>query len=99
MFQEQKVLLFPLTLDQLHETIRNAVAEVLAENRKANQKEMLSAKELCSLLGISISTLNKWKAENKIPYKRMGKRNFYPRSEVIGALKDSNYKKFKRLNL
>ena len=51
------------------------------------------------MLRISISTLNKMKATNKILYKRLGKRILFNRIEVMNALEDSNSKKLRNLNL
>ncbi|MBK7980252.1 MAG: helix-turn-helix domain-containing protein [Ignavibacteriae bacterium] len=55
----------------------------------------MNFKETCDFLGIHPSTLNKWKANNKIPYKRLGKRIFFQREEILNSLKSSNYYKIK----
>ena len=84
--------------DQLMKFIKSAVAEVLHENREIkDQQNIMNFSETCEYLGIHPSTLNKWKAENKIPFKRLGKRIFFSREEVLNSLKDSNYQKFKKL--
>lgn len=86
--------------DQLIELIKSAVNEVLEKKDKnTNLKNLLNFKETCDYLGIHPSTLNKWKAENKIPFKRLGKRIFFDRLEIINSLKDSDYQKFKNLTL
>jgi len=77
-----------LSINELTELIRNVLQ---AELSKGKEKELLNSKELCEFLGIHPSTLSKWKAENKIPYKKLGKRIFFNREEVMQALKDSNY--------
>ncbi len=84
--------------DQLKKFIKSAVAEVLKEKQENNdQQNIMNFKETCEYLGIHPSTLNKWKAENKIPFKRLGKRIFFSREEVLNSLKDSNYQKYKDL--
>ncbi len=86
--------------DQLIELIKSAVNEVLErKEQNKNLKDLLNFKETCDYLGIHPSTLNKWKAENKIPFKRLGKRIFFDRLEIINSLKDSDYQKFKNLTL
>lgn len=62
------------------------------------EKDLLNFKETCDYIGISTSALNKWKSENRIPYKKLGKRVFFSRKEIYEALKSSNYSKLKDLN-
>jgi len=84
--------------DQLIDLIKSAVQEVLQEkDENLDQKQIMNFQETCDFLGIHPSTLNKWKAENKIPFKKLGKRIFFNREEVLNSLKDSNYQKFKDL--
>ncbi len=84
--------------DQLYLIIKQAINEVLLEKEEnKNHKELMNFKETCDFLGIHPSTLNKWKAENKIPYKRLGKRIFFDRKDVLNSLKQSNYQKFKEI--
>lgn len=77
--------------------IESAVTSAL-QKIQPEQPELLSFKEVCALLQISPSTLFKWKSENKIPYKRLGKRIFFDRIEVIAALEDAGlYNKQKNI--
>lgn len=86
--------------EQLIKFIKSAVAEVLQENQGIkDQQNIMNFSETCEYLGIHPSTLNKWKSENKIPFKRLGKRIFFSREEVLNSLKDSNYQKYKKLAL
>lgn len=87
-----------IEIDQLYTLIKKAVSEIVIGTKKCEQaKDLLNFKETCEFLGIHPSTLHKWKAENKIPFKRLGKRIFFERLEIINSLKDSNYYKFKEL--
>ena len=84
--------------DHLIELIKSAINEVLEKKEKnKNLKDLLNFKETCDFLGIHPSTLNKWKAENKIPFKKLGKRIFFTKEDILNSLKDSNYQKFKDL--
>ena len=88
------------TPNQLSEMIKKSVQDALEGDRKEKDSDkLLDAKELCEFLGIHLSTLNKWKSESKIPFKRMGKRIFFKKEEVLAALEDSNYSKMKELKL
>ncbi|MAT59464.1 MAG: hypothetical protein CMF23_15945 [Ignavibacteriae bacterium] len=87
-----------IEIDQLYILIKKAVSEIVSEMVRPEQtKDLLNFKETCEYLGIHPSTLNKWKAENKIPFKRLGKRIFFERLEILNSLKDSDYNKFKKL--
>ncbi|MFZ1288523.1 MAG: hypothetical protein WAR79_00415 [Melioribacteraceae bacterium] len=68
---ENKLVL--IEIDQLYAIIKQAISEVIKKkDDEDQQKEILNFKETCEFLGIHPSTLNKWKAQNKIPYKRLG---------------------------
>lgn len=84
-----------LSVEELKEIIRAAVKE---EMNQKKEKELMSFAETIEFLGISASALNKWKAENKIPYKKLGKRIFFSRADVTKAMTDSNYFQQRELN-
>jgi hypothetical protein len=88
------IVLVSLTQDELKEIVKAAVHEELSLKQ---EKELLNFKEARELLGISASALNKWKSSNIIPFKKLGKRIFFNRQEIIAALKDSNYKKLREI--
>lgn len=92
---DNKIILISLSQNELIEIVRDAVKQEL--NLK-KEKELLSFKETCEFLGCSSSALNKWKSENKIPYRKLSKRVFFLRSEITSALEEAgNYKKLKEL--
>ena len=95
---QEPIMFFPYSKSDLLILIKQSVSEALTESKKIEkEKELIDAKEVIDWLGISLSTLNKWKAENKIPYKRLGKRIFFIKSEVLKALEESNYSRLKQL--
>jgi len=95
--QTDKIVL--LSPEELQSLITKAVSDGLsAVAHQHETKELMNTKEICEFLGIHLSTLNKWKAENKIPYLKMGKRIFYKRQDVLDALESSNYSKLKELS-
>jgi excisionase family DNA binding protein len=89
-----EMIFLSLSRQELMDLIKAAIKEELNQKK---EKELLSFKEMCKFLGCSVSGLNKWKSENKIPYKKLGKRVFFSRSEVVEALKNSNYFKLREL--
>ena len=93
---ENKLVL--IEIDQLYAIIKQAISEeIKKKDNESQQKEILNFKETCEFLGIHPSTLNKWKAQNKIPYKRLGKRIFFERKGIQAVLKESNYNKLKEI--
>ena len=88
------IVLISIGKEELQELVRSAVK---SELRNKQQKQLMNFKETREYLGISTSTLNKWKSTDKIPFKRLGKRIFFNRSDVLQALKDSNYSKLRGL--
>lgn len=90
----QSQVLISLTKSELEEIITKAVERAL--ETKEDDK-LLNFKETCEYLGISASALNKWKSENKIPYKKLGKRIFFDKKEINKALEESNYSKLKQI--
>ena len=81
-----------IEIDHLYSLIKQAVNEVVIKKEESEHiKDLLNFKETCEFLGIHPSTFNKWKAENKIPYKRLGKRVFFERQEIFNSLQDSKF--------
>ncbi len=83
-----------ISREELQSLIGDAVR---SEFSKKREKEILSGKEVCDLLHIHPSTLSSWKRENKIPYKRIGKRIFFEKAEVLAVMTESNYKKMESI--
>ena len=89
-----------IEIDQLYILIKKAVSEIVSEMVRPEQtKDLLNFKETCEYLGIHPSTLNKWKAENKIPFKRLGKRIFFERLEILNSLKDCGCEEYETLKM
>lgn len=88
------IVLISIPQDKLKDLIKEALHEEL--NLK-KQKELLSFREAYEFLGISSSCLSKWKSENRIPYKKLGKRVFFNRQEILESLKNSNYSRLKQI--
>lgn len=55
-----------------------------------NQEELLSKKQACFLLGISLSTLWRWTQQKRIQAYGLNNRVYYKRSEIMTAIKKIN---------
>ncbi|MFH1527894.1 MAG: helix-turn-helix domain-containing protein [Bacteroidota bacterium] len=95
---ENNFVLFSMSPEDFLSKMKGVVSEIFSEHQnKKEEKEILNHAEICELLGIASSTLHKWKAQKKIPFRRLGKRVFFNRNEVLASLKDSNYSKYKKV--
>jgi len=91
----QTQLLVTVSIDELRELIKECISEILEiKLKKELPEELLSRKEVATLLQISLPTLNKKQREGKIPYYRMGTRILFKKSEVMKSL--DAVKKYKR---
>ena len=77
-----------LTRSELIELIKVSLREELNVKK---EKEFLNAKEVCELLGISLSCLNNYKASGKIPFQKINKRVVFNRQDVLSALRDESH--------
>jgi excisionase family DNA binding protein len=91
---DKEIILLSLTKDELDHIVTSAVESVL---NKKTKKELMNFKEVCEYLNVHPSTLNSWKSKGMVPYKRLGKRIFFQREEILAALKSINHKKLNKL--
>lgn len=86
--------------DDLKILINEAVQEAFSKLKKPKREyKLMTTKDLCDFLDIHASTLNKWKKENRIPYKKLGKRVYYDSEDVINSLESFAPEKYNRLKL
>jgi hypothetical protein len=83
-----KIFLTSISEEELFGLIQKAVNE--AVNRK-QEKELLNFKETCNFIGISSSSLHKYKSKNLIPYRKLGKRIFFNRNDVMKAMNEAGH--------
>ena len=70
----------------LIDVINNAVKKII-DGRENDSKEFISDEELRERLGVSRTTLYNWRLNKSIPYKRIGKKLFYPWKEILKLFK------------
>ena len=92
--QSNKIVLFPISIDELEDLIRKIIS---AEINKKKVEDLMDFKQACVFLRISTSTLNVWKAKDMVPFRRLGKRIYFSRTEILQVLKNSNYARIKEL--
>jgi len=95
---KDKICLMQLTEDELREIIKSSVQEIINKNKSNLQnKDLLTFKEVISLLGISASTLNSWKREGKIPYHKLNGRIYFKYDEITQSLISAGNSKAREL--
>lgn len=81
---------------ELQELLRSTVKQELillkTSDNKSVQDEILDFKETLKLLRISPPTLYKRMREGEIPFKRLGKRILFSKSELLNALQSAKVK-------
>jgi|GEM_PF-1321788 len=83
--------------DKFADEIKNILKDVLQEFKLAltpnfednsnEQNELLTRKQACQLLGVSLPTLSKYVASGKLPYSRIGKKILFDRVALLVACK------------
>ena len=89
-----KVILSPFTLDELATAVAAKIKSDLpaAEPLPADD-EMITAKEVSKLLGVSMVSIHTWKKDGKLQFYRYGSRIRFKKSEVLQVEKYKGNKK------
>jgi len=72
------------SISQIEQIIRKVLSE-----KEIQQDKLLSSEEVMQLLGISTTTLQKWRNDGKIPFTRIDNKIFYSKAEVLQALSET----------
>lgn len=94
---QNAVLLHNVTREELINDIRTLVSEIIDQKLQPEpQKDLLTKKEVSSMLRISLPTLQRLTQSGSITGYRMGRRILYRADEVEKALKSIDTIKYKR---
>jgi excisionase family DNA binding protein len=85
-------LSFESLLIEIEEKIEAAVSKAIREQSRLiindnPQDDLISRKEACLLLGISLPTLSKYVETGKLPYSRIGKKILFDKNALLKACK------------
>jgi len=86
----ENLILSPISLADFETLIKNCVSSALQAQTPApppQEEEYLTVAQVCNLLSVSKVTLCKWRTEGKIPFRRIGTRVRFLKSEVLYSLK------------
>ncbi|MEC3877687.1 helix-turn-helix domain-containing protein [Chryseobacterium salviniae] len=81
----KNILILEITKQELLQELRDTVVKeikLLLEDTDRNKKTLLTRKEVCELLDISESTLNRWTKDGRLVTHNKGNRVYYKRSDV-----------------
>ncbi|WP_231489852.1 helix-turn-helix domain-containing protein [Pedobacter sp. Leaf170] len=83
-------------IEVFKEQLKNAIAETVNQTPLVldvkNSEELLTRKQACALLDISLPTLSKYVASGKLPYSRIGKKILFDKNALLKACKVVNKK-------
>jgi hypothetical protein len=77
-----KLLVLQKSIDEIH-------SKLGMQSNPDKTVKLLSRQTLADKFGVTLPTLDKWKNEGLIPFKRIGRRVFFNEEDVFNALKDS----------
>lgn len=92
-----------ILLDQkaLKDCIKDAVREELhlfisdvqktADKPQQQTAKLLTKKEMADELDISLVSLTEWMKQGRIPYRRMGKRIYFNKEDVVASMTNFNH--------
>ena len=82
-----QLVLIPITLEELTELFRGIVAEHRVQPLPETlPQKLITEKELCQYLGISLPTAIRYRQKRKIPFVKIGSSIRYNVEEVLKAL-------------
>ncbi len=91
--ETQTFQMINLSVKDLTDLISNCVKaelqkvnDVIQLHPKTDSNELLTREEVAKMLKVSYTTLFLWNRDNKLEAKKIGKRVFYLRSEVMNRL-------------
>lgn len=91
----EEIILEKTTKDKLLHEIKDFIVDelkkILKNNTKKDDKEnFITRKEVCQLLKIHESTLNRWKNDGKLTSRVMGGKVYYSKLEIYQKLNNPN---------
>ena len=85
-----KLILSPISLEDLENTITKVIRQELNNNSQPDQtssSELINSKEAALLFDVSIGTIRNWRKRGIIKGYRIGNRVRFRRTELMAALK------------
>lgn len=61
--------------------------------KKKQPTKLMTKKEMANELDISLVSLTEWMKQGRIPYKRMGKRIYFNKEDVMASMTNFNHNK------
>lgn len=94
--QNNNTMVVQLTVDQLQDIISNAITLGLQEHQKSimlnddtESDKLLTREDVSNLLKVSYPTLWAWNKNGILTAKKIGKKVFYKKEDVMGQLREN----------
>ena len=83
-----QVLFYTHNKEDLRRTVRMIIDEIrktdtISDSPINSEEDRLTQKEAAKFLGVSITTIIKWKKVGKVPYYSVGRSIFYSKRELL----------------
>ncbi len=85
-----QILLNGITIEQLAEALKPLLQPQTTKDSQQPENDLMTRKEVCTLLSINFSTLWKHTKAGKLHSFGIGNRVFYSRKQVLEAVKPIN---------
>ena len=96
---QKDFILSPISLAEIETAIKNAVAEILAQqgNKPHNEhSELITREQTAELLRVSLPTLHKWTKSGLLQSYKIASRVRYKREEVMRIFQNGELKRYGR---
>lgn len=84
------------TLQEIKMSLNELKSGHTIDSKNEGKTKLLSRTQMSKILGVTLPTLDKWKNESLIPFKRICRRIYFDENEVMRAMKSNvKFSKFK----
>jgi len=99
---DNKIILTNISLVEIETAIKNAVAEIIAQQGNkphAEPGDLITREETAQILRVSLPTLNHWTKSGLLQSYKIASRVRYKRAEVMRIFQNGDLKKYGRQSL
>lgn len=79
----EQIILSQYSLKDIANELANVLFTRLTENSNTNIDSLMTSEEVISMCNISGMTLFNWRSSGKIPFKKVGKKIYYSKKDVM----------------
>ncbi len=73
--------------------IENSEISKQGSNESLPNPKLLTIEDVCKIFGVSRVTINKWKKDGRLPYKKMARRVYFREDELYASMRSFDFSK------